>query len=255
MRANGSIQFKGIDKVVTAYINNDVPIFALFCGRQLLTKYEGEDIQEGANFLREFLENLDKGSATYALCVYEDPGTKVKSNTPYDGSFNFKLEEKPYPSQSITGLDERVNNRVADLENKFNLLMQKLDEQDKEELEESAPGGLGAVLNGLLENPEIQRAIASRVIGLVDKILPAPAADPGLRAVPSEGLGKVGSVQNGPAQQVNQLTSSEIDRLNQAIEILAKHDQLLGSHLAKLALVAETEPGKFKMILGLLKTL
>src|SRR4029077_12155374 len=91
-----SVQFRGIDTAVDAYKNQDVPKWGLFQGTQFLSKYEGSNIQEGAELLEAFLRALDLRTAdncTYTLCVYDGlpDGEKIRSNTKYDGSFNFRL--------------------------------------------------------------------------------------------------------------------------------------------------------------------
>lgn len=123
-----SVQFRDLQSIVKAYQNRGVADWAIFQGKQFMFVYSGGDLDEGAAQLAEIVSALSQSAAIYTLCVYEDlQGSKIKSNTAYDGSFNFRLNE--YDAQNSisgyrggvenTGLSlaiEKLNSRIDALE-------------------------------------------------------------------------------------------------------------------------------------------
>jgi len=83
MLAGKSVQFQTANHVVDAYLLRDVPAFSIYQGKQLLIKYEGSDINEGASLLGNFLEMLQNSAAIYTLCVYEDFTGRINDKTAY----------------------------------------------------------------------------------------------------------------------------------------------------------------------------
>ena len=88
-----SVQFFGADNVIKAAENRKCPAWAIFQGKQFLFKYEGSDLNESQDFLEKILENLQDSVSVYTIRFYEE-AVKIKENTPYDGSFNFRMLEE-----------------------------------------------------------------------------------------------------------------------------------------------------------------
>jgi hypothetical protein len=245
MAIGRSVQFYGIDKALQAYDNQEVPAWGLFQGGQFLAKYDGPDMNAGGELLKQFLLSIETGyngnaNTTYTLCVYESlKGEKITSKTPFSGSFNFQLVE-------------RMQAHGANMQSQAEQIGKIIDERlaahgiggvdDNEEDEE--PAGPWAAIGKMLEHPQIREAIATRAIGLMDRFL-GSSSSPGQ------------SYQQAPAAAMGAVTMSqeEIDRCNQAIQMLAAVDPELGSHLMRLAEVATVDPAKYKNLISMLSLL
>jgi hypothetical protein len=246
MPVGKSVQFRGIDKAVEAYTNQAIPKWGLFQGSQFLSKYDGNSLSEGAELLESFLTALDlrtADSATYTLCVYDDlaPGEKIKSSTKYDGSFNFRLVDniEPYQQNKMGGVYEQ---RIAGLE-------QRILELSAEPVEPELTTGekLMGALGKVLEHPQIQELVASKLIGVIDgvgNVLTGIFKSPAVA---------IGNIPSAPLQQTNE--ADENAKLQEAIRILITVDSQLGTHLLTLAKVAKADPSKYNSLIGMLNLL
>jgi hypothetical protein len=232
--ASSSVQFGNIESVVNAYESREVAAWSLWQGKQFMFKYEGADIGEGSVQLRATLDLLAESSnAIYTLKVYEElPGGKIKSNTPDDGSFNFKLNAE---SQQLTQAQySRSVNNQAILE-KLNQLEARLNEQDEDE-DEPEPNRLG-LIGEIIGNPTLQPIITNLITAIFSKAgTPTPQPPPPMQRAALNGVG------------------DEV-QLMEAIQELKKHDANLTEHLAKLAKIATESPDSFKFLLQTLDNL
>lgn len=222
---SSSVQFKGLESVIAAYENREVPAWSLWQGKQFMFKYEGSDISEGSTQLHATLEMLAQSSnAIYTLKVYEDlPGGKIKNNTPDDGSFNFKLNLE---GQEIT------NNQYAVVRNN-NALLEEIREMKaqiaamQEEEEEEPQSKLG-LIGEILNDPGISQIVQP----LIMKFLGIGSPEAPLQRA-------VGSISG----------TNDDDILNNAITFLKSVDPQLPKHLSKLAEIAKNDPPTFQFLL------
>lgn len=237
-----SVQFYGSDNALTAYENNRVPAWGLFSGRQLLFKYTGQDIEEGAALLDEVLRMIEHSNATYTLKVFEpdkNGEVKIKENTPCDGSFNFKLvDENTYEERK----QQRFGNNNNLIESKLAAIEAKLESLESEP--EDEPDESGSVLDRVgaifLNEPEK----ISVMIGAIQSIVSMftnQTQYTGQQPQPVAAINGVPDSDNKPDEQINA-----------AIEILLKHDSKLPEHLVKLAMIAENDPATWKMLIGMI---
>lgn len=238
-----SVQFRGIDNAVKAYENMEIPRWGLFQGTQFLMKYGGTSMKEGAELLEQYLNALDLRSAdsnTYTLCIY-DTAEKINSATKYDASFNFRLVDNidAYNESKGTGV---LHNRIAGIEEKLNTLL-----QDPIAEEPTAKDQLIGALSKILEVPQVQAALAQKLMGIIDGVgntitgIFSPAQPQPVRAA-------IGTVTKTTVDQEN-------ERLQEAINILAPLDPQLGTHLLKLAQVAQKDPAKYQLMITMLNTM
>lgn len=241
MAIGKAVQFRGISNVLKAYTNNKVAPWAIYQGNQFLMKYEGDDLDEGADVLRDYLSMIDQRSSdtvTYTLCVFENPANgKINSGTKYDASFNFRL---------VDNIEDHQNSRIAGV---YEAKIAGLEKQlaDLSEPEELSPREkLFEAMGKILEHPHVQQMIATKVVSLVDGLSdtiggifkkPFPASYPAA----------IGSVP----VDVNQ----ENKNLQEAVQILITVDDQLGTHLLQLAAVAKKDPAKYKQLIGMLNLL
>lgn len=236
-----SVQFRGIDNAITAYENMEIPRWGLFQGSQFLMKYSGSNMKEGAELLKQYLDALDLRSAdtnTYTLCIY-DTAEKINSATKYDASFNFRLVDNidAYNGNKMSGV---VESRIAGIEEKLNRLL-----EDPETAEPTAKEQLFGALGKILEVPQVQAALANKLLGIID------------------GVGNtLTGLFNGAPQRAaigtvtsNSTVLDENAKLQQAVNILVQVDPQLGTHLLQLAMVAEKDPKKYEQLISMLNLL
>lgn len=250
MRNNG-VTFKGADQVIKAYEMNEMPVWSIWSGNNMPFVSEEEDLSAGADMLKQALDMIAAGGSesTYTLKVYKSvPPAGIKSNTPWDRSFNFSIFNpgavgSPFQQRTNTmlgAIDERFMEMKTDL---LGRIMDKLDKEDEEE-ENKKPGGIIGFLNGFLEDPQIKQVISQQIGRWVGGFLN-----------PSSPVAAIGGIEQPttPMQptQIN-LPDDQVQKINQAISILAAHDNKLGDHLLKLAAIARDNPGKYKMALTML---
>jgi hypothetical protein len=239
MSLSKSVQFTSVDGVVNNYTEQGIPDFALFNGKQMLSRYNGGDLQEGADILEKIIRGYDasRSMAVYTVCLYDrDPKQKtlaIKSTTPYDVSFNFRFHTQS--EEYISGLGghpreifplwqkqlEELKQEIKELREEREDLLAEIQERD------AVPAGNLDAITGLLNNP--------MVAGLIGKLLGTPATAPAL---------------SGPDQP-----QAEEEKLSRALEILVQADPLIGTHLLKLATVAVNDRAKFANLIAMLDLL
>ena len=204
-------------------------------------------MSEGEGQLQAALKLLVEGGpeASYMLRVYEDlpKGAKINSATPYSGSFNFGLfdyqgaqvgQVSPY-QQRQTAVLGAIDARFQEMQDKYlGKIIAKMEAEEERE-EEDKPTGIMGVIGSLLENPSVQQALMAKLSGWLGApaMLPSPA--------------QVAGVGDGPKISQDQYT-----KLEEAVNILAACDPLIGDHLLGLAKIARDNPGKYKMALTFL---
>lgn len=222
-----AIQFKGIDRVIQAYVDRGIPSFSIWCGSQFIISFVNDDIEEGRAKLDSFLNQLLEGStnAVYTLKVYEEvPGGKIKDKTPSDGSFNFQLNGPSMLAhdavqQRISGFSE-FSSRLAAIEKAL------------------TPVKEPTIYEHILDfcETDVGKIIAPQLIGGVLGML---------------GIGKTIAPALGSLGQIDP-TSKQAERLHGAIERLKRCDTKLTEHLEKLAAIAEQNPQGFQGLLLML---
>lgn len=227
-------EFLGLQETLAAFEARNVDSWAVFSGTRFIMK------GQGMNELEQFLAMIARSgtSAIYTLKVYEDlpAGTKLNSKTPDDGSYNFKLFDLYGNSGALSGALQpyRVGSNPADLKK---LIQEAIDEMTPPEPE--APGVLeqmGDAFIGMLQEP---RKLAEFIGALTGQPV---------RSIPTVGaVTRVGSAET--AEIINEATAP---RISGAVERLGRVDGAIVEHLEKLATMAENEPGRFKMLVGLL---
>lgn len=208
-----SVQFRGPSAVINAYTNNNSPFFSIWQGKQFMFKGEGGDD------LKNILEALKASgtNATYTLRVYEsiEELSKIKSNTPDDGSFNFVVNEY----EAGTAKEQNfLFLKIKELEEKIEEMKLRDDDDEQEE-----KGGLGKI-GEILSHPAFAQIVPQLVGRLVNFILPENK------------------------QPIAALAG--ISALDENIAKLKIYDEKFELHIAKLVELAETNPTVFKAIIN-----
>lgn len=245
-----AVQFRGKKQVIDAYEANEMPAWSVWCGPQnLMFAYEGNDSGEGAELLGQVLDKLKQGGseAAYTLKVYDElpKGRKISTVTPASRSFNFGIfdlngQDTPYHQRqmSTVGILERRFNDMQ--ETMMKELLSELDERRKKKEEPEKEGGVMGMINGLLDQPAIQQAIAGKIMSWF-----------GMGPVIGQAPAQVAGIDQGDPE-MSRITPEEYAKLEEAIQILAQHDKKIGTHLLGLAHIARDSPAKYKMALTFL---
>lgn len=225
MQTGRSVQFNHIENVISAYELRAVAAFSIYQGKQLLLKYEGESIEQGAALLNEFLPNLSGSAAIYTLCIYEEFTGRINDKTPYHGSYNFKfIENTPSYNQSSTMLQG--------VESKINALSEKLDRLEVERelsTDDNALQGMDRI-GQILSHPLIEKLMPV-VMGFIQ---------------PKEETKKLPAAMAG----INRENYDISRELKEAVLSMLAATNESEQALIKLGAVAKKDPGKFKNLLG-----
>lgn len=245
--SSSAVQFYGIEQVIRAYENNDVPTWAIVAGKDILFQYVGDDIEEGSQKLYQILEMLKAGdsAATYQLKVYAEPkGRYLNSKDDFNFSFKFKLEtiEESVGYAGLRGVKLEVLERLKALEEKNNI-----QPEEEEEEPQSFLSGITNQLMGALQNPEVQKMIMVKVAGFVSSLFNrAPAAVAGVQTRPMDET-------KTTKELYDEMAPDQKAKFDEGIAILLQVDPLIGERLYKLALMARDNPQMYAVAAGMLK--
>jgi hypothetical protein len=228
-----SVQFRSAADTIKAFENLDCEVWALWQDKQFI--FKGAGSEELKSFL-ELMNSNGASNAIYTCAYYEGIEDKklVNSKTPFDGSFNFRLNSD---GQEITNgqykqvfLQSDLQNKVGALEMKLDSIIQKMDGED---LEDPDLGMVGAIL----DHPVVAQILPRILEQVLNNFMPN-----GKKDFPQEPqrLSKVAGIGNILEQDV---------LLQSAIVRLLNKDKKLAQHLDKLADIAEQDPPTFTYIL------
>lgn len=250
-----NVQFIGTDQVIRAFEARNIDIWSIWCGKEYHIK--GNGVEELKAYLDMIAES--QTAATYTLKVYEDLTDikEVKSNTPHDGSFNFKLFSV-YDQPGRTGIigrhygypsrDDIVLQKLQEFDTKLNLLAAGPEIDPEEETIEKA-------VLGMIQEPSKLHEFFQALQQGKNLLMGHPVEMGSIGSVFKAGQTKPGSsAAAGQApQNLSQQSSEEIgQRIATALDILEQNDPQLVEHLEKLAIMAQNNPVQFKTIIGFL---
>lgn len=240
-----SVQFYGIDPVVKAYENNKVAAWGLFCGRQLLVKYTGDDPGEGAELLRNFLTDIDLSNATYTLKVFDAAkDLKIKEKSEADASFNFKVVKADVYEER-----DRVRGGYSNaLADELKQLKKEFDEYKAGDLGDDEDQSLiGRIGNILLTEP----AKVPQMIDSLKAVFAMFQGQPAPQHLSNTYPGFAGpTIVPAPVVLPGAINGIGDDALiNSAVSRLRRCDPDIAKHLEKLARIAESDPAGFKQLL------
>lgn len=244
--SHSAVQFRGVAPVVEAYELNKVPVWALFCGRNILGQYRGKSIDEGAQLLDAWLEKLKQGESTAAmqLRMYEEfNGKPITPSTPENYSFQFRLLDDEEYERSRPGQYSRGNQ----------VIMDRLDAIEKRQLalleeetdgEEEKIGGIQGMIGSLLEMPGVKEGLMQNLFGLIGKFT-------GVNRQPAAMAGTPAAVEtidtSSAAQLYADLDPVQKKQLDAALVILMQEDPKAGEKLYKLALLCRNNRMQYDM--------
>ena len=229
------IPFRGREQVVEAYSANGIWPWAIFAGKELFIASEEDDEAVATNELDSTLRMLEKGGSDgiYTLRVYKNiPASGIDYATKPSRGFNFKL----YSDQTGTPW-ERDQQKISALTDRCAKLEQALQEREEEDEEPEQVGGVLGMVNGLLSIPEIRTAAIGAITGLLSKVLNMN----GSTAQPAQVAGIPGRTGD-----------DQIQKAENALDVLIQHDQKIGDHLEAIAKIAVQNPGLYNSLIGMI---
>lgn len=220
------VHFTSMDDVVAAFRQMKCGNWSFWSGRQLLYKYQSDDFEESCLALENWLSLMsDSTNAIYTLRFHEDLKGVISEKTPYNGSFNFRLnEETQLPSVGQyrqIGWSNELRETVKELSDKIAGIEKKI----VEPVEQEEPMEWW---ERLLDHP-----LAAAVIGKVLNI-------------------DMGTVNSNA--KIAGIPADDLD-FDSVIDELEKLDPNLEAHLRKMLDMARRKPGDFKFLLSLLDSM
>lgn len=226
------------------------PYYSLWNGKQICFAYADPDQVKGRDLLETNLRAFENQGVTdlFTLKLHSalDRAGAVTDKSPVSGSLNFRPVDM-YAQQvgGTTPINAYHNNPgmrqiLADLQEL------KADREAEDLPAEPDPGVLGTI-NRVLEIPGVQEAVAPLISGLIAKIfpgipMPAPAAVPSAAAIQ-------------PAGSLAGIPQDQNEKIDQALDVLEQSSPTIGDDLLLLANLSQSDPAKFQMMLGALRSM
>ena len=230
---------QGIEKALSRYEKKGSIYFALYCGSDKYPVVNGlngrwDEISECVDEMKEYFEDITPDhKKVYSIVWYEGavkPDAKGKISDIPEGSVKFITSNPEQIQTYIEGYRERQqqysSNRDNEVLSRLAAIETKLNEPDDYE---DHPADNQNALVGLVQNPDVVNFLVGTVQTIIDRILP-----------PRKNIAGIAGIE----------TNSKLD---QALEILRKHDPELEDDLMILAQMAENSPLQFKMLLNMLR--
>jgi len=238
MIATGVVQ--GIDKAIARYEKKGSIYFALYCGNDKYPVVNGlngryDEISECVEEMKEYFEDITPDhKKVYSIVWYEGsvkPDGKGKISDIPEGSVKFITSNPEQIQTYIDGYQQRqqqyIGNRDNEILSRISALeSSKKNDNEDDDYENEKPAN---ALVGLVQNPDVVNFLVGTVQTIIDRILP-----------PKKTIAGIAGIEDN-------------SKLNQALEILRKHDPNLEDDLMILAEMAENSPLQFKMLLNMLR--
>lgn len=260
----------GVDSAITWFesnIDTDCPMFSVWNGNYILFSYTKLDAEAAKEHFENNINALISNGYNDVLILkshllpikQRDNVLFVTNKTPVLSTFYWRPVELNRPSfdnstseYRLTDGKETVNSRMARLEEKFDILIGKINDEDDDEDEDdketeaaqingaNSPANLFyGYLNNILSNQALQSAIVGKilnVLGTPQQMQPAIA-------------GVNNNTQIKPMQNV---TQEELEIVVKAISILKQLKPDVVNDLNTLAMIAQNDQQKANFILSML---
>jgi len=255
--ASNSIQFYGIDQVVDAYKNRQVPAFSICAGKVLQFTYDGTDefseyrkptIQEGIQVLLNYLSSMYSGTtAIYTLKVYDDlkEAQKIRPSTEYSTAFNFRLNEPGMMGSGMIPYQRGGYGQQNMILEELQKLRQEIEELKEEKEEDDEPETLEETIAGILKDPAKLNQHVNTWKNLLGVNTPQSHETVG-NVVPFK---KMSESEN---TTITETEEQRWQRLANAIDTLATYDKNIVEHFETLAKMAKEKPEKFQGLISMI---
>lgn len=238
MIQSGVVQ--GIEKAIARYEKKGTIYFALYCGSDKYPAVNGlngryDELSECVEEIKEYFEDITPDhKKVYSIVWYEGsvkPDQKGKISDIPEGSVKFITSNPEQIQTYIEGYQQRQQQYIGTRDNEILSRISALESSKKNDHEdeyEETEKPVNALM-GLVQNPDVVNFFVGTVQTIIDRILPPKKTIAGIAGI------------------------DDNSKLNQALEILRKHDPNLDDDLLILANMAENSPLQFKMLLNMLR--
>jgi hypothetical protein len=221
----------GTRQVLDWFTNEGLPYYAIIDSKQVLSSNRNnDDIDEIADKIKSYLlpAEQNKNSEVLTIKVFEKPfkdakkddGTATRYFRLFDEYVGYLGRVENTQNDRMLQMLETINARLAALETV---------EEDEEDEEPKQDTGLMGLIDTALKSEEMKGMLINGFMGLANRFIqPKTTA---LAGIPEEQDAKI----------------------LQAVEILKKHDNILGDDLLKLASIAVNDNGQFNFLLSMLR--
>jgi len=227
----------GVNSVLHWFETNaEHPYFSVWDTKKtILFQNSADDMDVAVQKLSENITAAEQNGYNDVLILKLHP-KKEKSGYVTDksetiASFTFRPVElpqyQPYQPYQQNNSSNAILEKLTGIESRLNAI----EEEDVEE-EVEQPKGIAGYVETLLQNEQIQSAMAGIVTNFLGKILaPKMSNQMALAGIPEE----------------------QDEKILLAINILKQHDECLGDDLIKLSEMAVTNNGQFNFLLSMLR--
>jgi hypothetical protein len=226
-------QLVGTRQILDWFTSEDLPYYAIMNSTTVFsTNTVNDNIDEVAEKLKSELLQFEgnKNSEVLTIKLFEKPfkittvlkdiGNATRYIRLFDEYVGFLGNIQNKNDDRMLQMLESINTRLAALETI---------EEDEEDEEVKQDTGLMGLIDTALKSEEMKGMLINGFMGLANKFIqPKTTA---LAGIPEEQDAKI----------------------LQAVEILKKHDNILGDDLLKLANIADNDNGQFNFLLSMLR--
>jgi hypothetical protein len=271
----------GVEAIMNAWqsMNSDLPYYSLWFNGKALEKYlqnNVDDMDLAGNSLEANLKAIHGtgDSLIYFLRIHPDSERAYNKNSPVVATIPCRLNAavslagvgQNQGSFSVLGIREQVEleYRVKAYESELSELREMVEDLQSEPIQPAdTTDTLGRVMGFIEKNPSVM-GLVGQLMPLIQRFLPSliPAVSQN-NAIRDLRVPAINGVNDGGSETVHQAASDNsamaynerIDAALDKLEILYLNNGFgaLDGDLAILAKIAETDPGKFKMLLSMLR--
>ena len=221
----------GVDSVVDWYSLNaeQFPYFSVWRNNtDIFFQYNEDDVEKGIELLRNNLLAAEQNNYKDILIIKLHPYKEknfISRKTDVAFSYTFRLfsleqlQTTPYNPLFNSNNFNKIEERLSGIE-------ERLNEEPEEEEQQSSISG---IINNLLNNPEMQKALVGFIGTLASKFL-----------MPKQNSLAIGNIPNDANEDV---------KIKAAIEVLKQYDSNLGNDLLMLGEMAKNNNSQFNFLL------
>lgn len=229
----------GVNSVLHWFDTNaELPYYSVWQGKNLLFQNSSDDMEIAMQKLNDNISAAEQNGYNEVMILKLHPKKEksgyVTDKTETIASFTFRPSElqnyvpiqQAYnqPNNAILEKLNGIESRIAAIES---------DDEDSDEQSEEKPKGILGMVENLLQNEQIQMAMAGIVTNFIGKILTPKDSTKqmALAGIPEE----------------------QDEKILLAINILKQHNEFLGDDLLKLSEMAVSNNGQFNFLLSMLR--
>lgn len=212
--------FREIEYILKQYDVMGTPFYTVYQGKDYKFDHIEDDLESGRAYLDQQLQAIKYfgNTAQFKITFYRELTDKGKFNQEnIKGSNTFKViseedaDGMPYweKKRGIVSPElKELRELVAAQQSQINALLEDADEEE----EPGVLGGLMGHLSPILQNPQVQQAIAAKISGLLDKFIPDISGKT-MYMQPTTTLGSASQAKQDPDQDDQTILTMAIQKL------------------------------------------